>query len=308
MPLRRSVPSFRHRSPWGLLAAPLLGLLLLACGGGGGSTAAAPAIAGFTVVQDPVTAGTGAQLTATFSGGTGVVDPGVGTVNSGETRTTPALTADTVFTLTVIGTGGTASRTATVHVAPVPARPVLTLPAAAVAGETGCTASTPTVAGLTYAWSVAGGELTAGDGTGQITFTAGSAGTLQVTCVARNAAGASESASSTIPVQAEPIISHFQASPASIPFGQSSTLTWSVVGATSLRIDPGVGAVTGGAANTEVLKSRKRNEIIFISHLPSLSFCLPKASPKGLQNGRLRKENNLSRIRSNPHPMEFERS
>ncbi len=42
-----------------------------------------------------------------------------------------------------------------------------------------------------------------------------------------------------------PVISSFTATPASIQSGQSSTLSWSVTGATSLSIDQGIGAVTG---------------------------------------------------------------
>jgi hypothetical protein len=44
-----------------------------------------------------------------------------------------------------------------------------------------------------------------------------------------------------------PSILSFSASPASIGAGQSSQLSWSVSGATSLNISPGVGAVTGSS-------------------------------------------------------------
>ena len=42
-----------------------------------------------------------------------------------------------------------------------------------------------------------------------------------------------------------PVVSSFTATPATIPIGSSSTLAWSVTGATSLSIDQGVGTVTG---------------------------------------------------------------
>lgn len=45
-----------------------------------------------------------------------------------------------------------------------------------------------------------------------------------------------------------PSISSFVATPASISPGQSSTLTWTVVGATALSLDQGVGTVTGASA------------------------------------------------------------
>jgi Bacterial Ig-like domain (group 2) len=44
---------------------------------------------------------------------------------------------------------------------------------------------------------------------------------------------------------ASPVISSFSASPSAVQPGQSATLNWSVTGATSLSISPGVGSVTG---------------------------------------------------------------
>jgi hypothetical protein len=48
---------------------------------------------------------------------------------------------------------------------------------------------------------------------------------------------------------ASPVISSFTANPTSIQAGQSSTLNWSVSGATSLSIAPGVGLVTGSSVS-----------------------------------------------------------
>ena len=44
-----------------------------------------------------------------------------------------------------------------------------------------------------------------------------------------------------------PVIHAFSASPATIAPGESSTLSWSVTGASALRIDPGIGEVTGSS-------------------------------------------------------------
>jgi hypothetical protein len=46
---------------------------------------------------------------------------------------------------------------------------------------------------------------------------------------------------------AAPVIQSFSANPASIAPGQASTLAWSVTGATSLSLSPGIGAVTGSS-------------------------------------------------------------
>src|SRR5262249_16349908 len=54
--------------------------------------------------------------------------------------------------------------------------------------------------------------------------------------------GKSGGGSATPPV---PVIASFTASPNSIQAGQSATLNWSVTGATTLSISPGVGTVTG---------------------------------------------------------------
>lgn len=54
------------------------------------------------------------------------------------------------------------------------------------------------------------------------------------------------------PSAVAPVISNFTADPASITEGQSSTLSWNVVGATSLSIDQGVGTVTDAVGSTNV--------------------------------------------------------
>ena len=58
-----------------------------------------------------------------------------------------------------------------------------------------------------------------------------------------------------IPV-APPSISTFSASPVSINSGQSSTLSWSVTGATSLSIDQGVGTVTGSSVSVNPTQTK----------------------------------------------------
>ena len=56
--------------------------------------------------------------------------------------------------------------------------------------------------------------------------------------------GGGETAAPAPPV---PVISTFAATPAAIATGASSTLSWTVTGATSLSIDGGIGAVTGSS-------------------------------------------------------------
>src|SRR5262245_23217057 len=57
------------------------------------------------------------------------------------------------------------------------------------------------------------------------------------------------------PIPIIPVISSFTASPSSINSGQSSALSWSVTGATALRLDPGNVDVTGQTSKSVTLSS-----------------------------------------------------
>ena len=94
------------------LTMGLLGIFA-GCGGGGSSPAPAPvpaplpAITTFTITPGSVAPGGAAVLAFTFTGGSGVVDQGVGVVTSGATRNV-APPATTTYTLTVTSPAGTA--------------------------------------------------------------------------------------------------------------------------------------------------------------------------------------------------------
>jgi len=221
--------------------------LLWACGGGGDSghqvKPPEPAIASITAAKETVTTGKSTTLTAVFSGGTGSINHGVNGVTSGVPISTGVLTADTDFTLTVTGPDGTTPAVGgcTVKVAPAPQVPVITGPAGSLLeGQTGCTASVPVQAGMTFAWTISGGTITGGNSTPQVTFTAGAAGTLQLACTATNAAlEPSDAGKVSIQVQAmtgKPVIKSFTADRNLISQGGSVTLSWEVSQATYLEI------------------------------------------------------------------------
>lgn len=136
----------------------------------------------------------------------GATDTSVGDFATLLLAVNPSLTpggypsAWTLFTVTLSGlpAGSTAGRIAFRHFVPnntsnadsigldtlsitascsLPA-PVITAPATAGAGSPNRVASVPNNAGSTYAWTIANGTITAGQGTSQITFTAGAPGTL----------------------------------------------------------------------------------------------------------------------------------
>jgi len=240
------------------IAALLACLILLACAGGAAQSnqqpPAAPVIVTFSAAQNQVPAGASTLLTATFTGGTGVIDHGVGSVSSGVPISSGDLTAATTFLLTVSGDGGTLTQTLTVGITYAPAL-LITAPGSVIAGQAGYAASAPLKVGASYQWAISGGTINAGNGTAQIYFTAGPAGTLQLSCVTVDATGASSAPGTvSIPIWSgsgtgtgtpAPVIASFSASPATIEAGQFSTLSWSVTGATSLSLSQGIGIVWG---------------------------------------------------------------
>jgi hypothetical protein len=101
----------------------------------------------------------------------------------------------------------------------------------------------------TLHWEVAGAaSLSIEPGVGPVSGGAGvtvsPATTTTYTLKATNEAG-TVTATATVTVNPPPVIALFTATPATINAGQSTTLSWTVVGSTSLSIAPGVGTVTG---------------------------------------------------------------
>ncbi|HJW72406.1 MAG TPA: kelch repeat-containing protein, partial [Geothrix sp.] len=70
----------------------------------------------------------------------------------------------------------------------------------AAAGTAGHLASVPATVGAAYFWTIANGTITAGRGTASITFTAGTAGSLQLECLVVSAAGIPAQGSATLTV------------------------------------------------------------------------------------------------------------
>jgi hypothetical protein len=223
----------------------LIGVVVAsACGGaGGGESPPQPVISSFAPATGLITSGTSTTLTAVFSNGTGTVDHGVGSVTSG-TPFSVSPVADTTYTLTVTNTAGvTTSRKAAVQVVAPPA--IISF----VATPSTVTAGDRTV----LAWNVTGAtSVSVDNGIGSVAgssqdVTPGS--TTTYTLTAANAAGVAVTAAATVTVVAPSVIISFVASPAAIAAGRSSTLSWSVTGATGLSIDHGVGTVAGSSTN-----------------------------------------------------------
>ncbi|HKD20246.1 MAG TPA: S-layer homology domain-containing protein, partial [Thermoanaerobaculia bacterium] len=79
------------------------------------------------------------------------------------------------------------SAAATLAVASAPAQPVIVAPESVGIGSMGDLASVTNHAGSTYAWTLTGGSITAGQGSNQITFDAGSPGATMLAGVVETA-------------------------------------------------------------------------------------------------------------------------
>jgi hypothetical protein len=158
-----------------VLCVGVLGLLM-ACGGGsasssdnkGGTSSSTPGptITSFQTSVDPVAPGGAATLTASFAGGTGTIDQGVGPVQSG-TGVVVHPSVTTTYTLTVSGTGTSAHSAVVVHVQapPVVVSVSPTSPSLAIGGTQTFTATVTGTSNHSVNWSVDGsgsGAITAG--------------------------------------------------------------------------------------------------------------------------------------------------
>jgi hypothetical protein len=104
----------------------------------------------------------------------------------------------------------------------------------------------------TLAWTVSGAtSLSIDHGVGTVTGTSvvvTPTATTTYTLTATNDGGAATAtATVTVTPAPVPVIASFTATPSTIARGASSTLAWSVTGATTLSIDNGIGIVTGSS-------------------------------------------------------------
>jgi PKD-like domain len=144
--------------------------------------------------NSPLCAGSSLNLTTpTVSGATYAWTGPNGFTSTQQLPTIPTVTLAAAgsynVTVTVNSCASSAGST-TVVINANPATPTITAPASVSSGATEQTASVPAHAGSTYAWGITNGTITAGQGTSQITFTAGTAGTpLTLSVTETNASG-----------------------------------------------------------------------------------------------------------------------
>lgn len=172
-------------------------------------------------------------LTWTATGGT--MDPATGAWTAPGTAGLYTITATSVA-------DATRSASTVVTVVPAPVAVVTTLDTAA-AGRKGITAAVADQPGMTYAWTITGGTITSSTTSSQITYTAGSPGTLTLSCTVTNAALATAEGSATVSVIPVPWINAFTADPLGVQSGGAATLHFDFVGGTG-SLDQAIGPVT----------------------------------------------------------------
>ncbi len=199
-----------------------------------------PVVTSFDASSTEIITGQSATLQWNVSGVTTVsISPGIGTVSSSGTRTVSPDTT-TKYTLVANNLFGSASESKTITVREPP-------PSIDNFGfNTGNIFAGQSAA---LSWSVTNAtsvsispEIGTVSLTGTKNVTPGS--TTTYTLTASNSAGNSTAAATiTVAVSGAPLINAFSASPDSIKAGETSTLTWDVIGSTSISINQGIGGV-----------------------------------------------------------------
>ena len=233
--------------------------LSTACGGGGGGSSPAPqpavtiSVAGATT---PLTVGTTRTYTATVGNSSNtsvtwsVVEAGGGTISAAGVYTAPA-TAGTYTVKATSAADTSKTATASVNVINAATQPTITAPTVVTAGLAGYTASVAAQTGCTYTWSVTNGTLTAGAGTTAITFTPGTTGTVDLSCVVSNAAGTPSAAgTASIAIADAPTATGLTVSTASPAFGATVSLTPTFAGGTATIGTTGAGSSDISASAT----------------------------------------------------------
>jgi hypothetical protein len=231
--------------------------------GNGCSATSAPTTV--NVASNPTVTITGPATSC--AGATITLDAGPGFASyawsTGEVTQTisAAPVSTTTYSVTVTNganCSGSASKTVTVSATPAP---TITAPASVCANSSGNTASTGTVAGAMYVWTITNGTITAGAGTSSITFSAGSSGNVQLGVTVTGSTGCSASASKILGVASTGTVSinapssvapNTSGNMASVPAGPAgTTYAWTIAGGT-ITAGQGTQAITWTSGNSTI--------------------------------------------------------
>ncbi len=191
------------------LALSPVALLILACGGSKpNSDHKTPdaIITAFTVEPTTIPLGGKATLTAEFHEGVPTLE-GLNKdtdkeIKLGVFEVSPDKT--TTYKLTVKNAAGKPSEPQSVTLTVIPPDATITAPTSVGPHLTGYTAHVPEQhpdTGSTYTWAINEGEITSGNNTPHITFTAPAAGIVKLSCTVTNKFGAKDPKVVEIPVE-----------------------------------------------------------------------------------------------------------
>jgi sugar lactone lactonase YvrE len=249
----KSLSLTRSHASFSTICATLVAISMLHITGCVTSSAAgafkqAPTIASFTTSFDTIPTGSSAILSWTVNGATSIsIDSTGGPVTGansnpvGGAAVSVSPTVTTTYTLTATNPAG--SNTASVTVNVVDQLQIISFTANPTLIAQGQSS--------TLKWNVTGAtQIIIDSGVGDVTGSTSTVVTPSVTTTYNLTAigvnGTRFNQSVTVTVVSPPVIASFTANPAKISTGQSSTLQWNVVGATTgLTIDNGIGDVTG---------------------------------------------------------------
>jgi hypothetical protein len=231
----------------GTIAKIVIGLVIAAVLIGGGMSMkldkllSAPEVLSFDTSATEIIAGQEATLQWDVTGASSVsITPGIGVVQaSGIRKVSPETT--TTYALLASNFLGSASRTKTITVTGAPPT---------IDSFNFNTGNINAGQSATLSWNVTGSTSVAispdiGPVEPNGTHNLSPSSTTTYTLTASNGAGNSTaSATITVAVSNQPIITTFSASPPAIKSGETTTLTWSVIGATSININEGIGGVS----------------------------------------------------------------
>jgi len=170
-----------------------------------------------------------------------------GNITGGGLYTAPGSTGQYHVVATSVSSPGIFG-TATVTVTATPAVQVTVTPRnpTVTAGNSiTFSASVTGTSNPSVSWTIQEGVAGGGISSAGVYTAPSTPGTYHVVATSVTDGTKSDTATVTVSSSTVPVISSFTATPSTISAGGSSTLTWSVTGATSLSINQGVGAVTG---------------------------------------------------------------
>ena len=190
----------------------------------------------------PACSGSSIALTATGpANGTYSWTGPNGFTSSVQNPTIPSATtaAAGTYSVTVTVTGCTSAAGATtVAVKSTPSAPSITAPTSAQPGQTGLTASIAPLAQATYAWTIENGTITGGQGTTQITFTAGTQNSVGLSATQTVDGCTSAAGTASVPIAGPGVPSNVTATGSN----GSVTISWSAASGAAMYEVKRIGA------------------------------------------------------------------